>query len=887
MRKTINILILTAIATLLAMPSCERKVEGFDGYERNMKLANMALDRADTALARLFVDSAETYAVGFSKRNELLAYNILLDPHLSQINLRGIITALDSARDRGETDGRIRMRILELYASQLEREHSKEEAQIALASASALAYSLDEGQSYVRINVRIHKQTEDLGNYVDAVKAYKQLLDYSRKCGLRSSEMLVLYRLVNAFLSMGDLPTAQIYQGEMAMVGDTSATAQCLRHLSAARISISLSDTVALRQALQTSLAQYKRDTIACKPLELTYRSMCAYYSLLTNKVDEAASLVDEIYDQLSVPNLLTFKYADIIKIQILLKQGKMFEAKVMLDALDAAGLRTKNVEMYEQYTEAVSQYYSRIGDERMAYYFLKQKTLLIDTLKKQANYHDLAYRSMELRRDTTIISQGALLEQMTDKQHRLEFLRTIWGVVAVVIIAEAIGLYFFISIRRIKKRRHELENAYGAMAEEIKRKKELLQTQKEQLDERNEALASELMFANHIQSNILQPEDMLDTRGIDGHFIIFSPCNMVSGDFYWFFDCGDKLFVCVADATGHGIPGAFISMVASTLLSDIAADPTMREPSVLVEKLSDEFVRVIRSNTDIANKDSLDLSLFCLDRVAGKVSLCLSRQTAYIVHSDGRLEILSGVKRSVGESCSLGGGRPFVTTDVQLGRGDCVYLTTDGFVSQFGGQHNHKFKRTRLAEMLLENYQQRMSIQRDAIVRRFDDWRGENDQTDDVLMIGLKMGDLKSSRFSRFNSNPYHFASGSEENTEFEIPDDVVANVKTLLADIARKVENAPDDTKLVDVLSLFGECYIEWIDSKVRVSPAESEWPSFALAEITTIGNFTDFSELVTKVVVTVPVWAKDLQWPDAKVSTSFEVEKETVRITFVPKK
>ncbi|MBQ2321840.1 MAG: hypothetical protein II375_04675, partial [Bacteroidales bacterium] len=91
MRKTINILILTAIATLLALPSCERKVEGFDGYERNMKLANMALDRADTALARLFVDSAETYAVGFSKRNELLAYNILLDPHLSQINLRGII----------------------------------------------------------------------------------------------------------------------------------------------------------------------------------------------------------------------------------------------------------------------------------------------------------------------------------------------------------------------------------------------------------------------------------------------------------------------------------------------------------------------------------------------------------------------------------------------------------------------------------------------------------------------------------------------------------------------------------------------------------------------------------------------------------------------------
>lgn len=224
------------------------------------------------------------------------------------------------------------------------------------------------------------------------------------------------------------------------------------------------------------------------------------------------------------------------------------------LDAIDAAHLRATSVTLYETYADVVTDYYSLIGDDRMAYLFLRSKTSLADSVKDKSAYHDLAYRSMEHKRDTTIVSQGFELDQMGDQQHRLEVVRTVWIFVMVVIVIEALGLYLIISVRRIKKRRREIESAFASMSQEIKRKKEQLLAQKEQLDEQNEALASELMFANHIQSNILQSEDALDVRGIDDHFIIFSPCNMVSGDFYWFFDCGDKLFVCVADATGHGV---------------------------------------------------------------------------------------------------------------------------------------------------------------------------------------------------------------------------------------------------------------------------------------------------------------------------------------------
>lgn len=886
MRTTTNILTLTALLAIFALSSCVRKEVESGLYEKHIDLANNALDRTDTTRARLHVDSAEMFITEEYQHNEILAYNILFNPHLSRRNLQTALASLDTLSENDDIDERVKMRLLEEYAVQLAMENNRHGVEEALNIASDIAHRNGEGASFVRINVRSHKVDEILGNYVDAVNAYKKLLDYARKSGLRSSEMQVLYRLVNAFLSMGDIPTAQIYQGEMSVVGDTAAFSQCLRYIALSRVCISIADTAGLRKALKTTAMEFQRDTAGCRSIEFTFRLMTGYYFLLTGRTEEAAEIVGGIKDDLLTPNPLTSNYIDLFKIQLLIKEGKLFEAKVMLDALDAVNLRNKNVEMYEQYTEAVSRYYSLIGDDQMAYFFLKQKTMLIDTLKRQADYNDLAYRSMELRRDTTIISQGHLLEQMADKEHRIETVRTLWFVIAIFIISEVIGLNFFISIRRIKKKRQELQEAYANMTLAIKRKKELLQAQKEQLDEQNDDLASELMFANHIQSNILQPEDMLDIRGIDGHFIIFSPCNMVSGDFYWFFDCGDKLFVCVADATGHGIPGAFISMVASTLLSDIASDPMLREPSRFVEKLSEEISRVIHCNTDIANKDSIDLSLFCLDRVAGKVSLCLSRQTAYIVRNDGTLQMVAGVRRSVGEDASVGGGRPFVTVDLNLSRGDCVYLTTDGFASQFGGPNNKKFKRRRLANMLLDCYSQRMSIQRDLIVRRFDDWRGENEQTDDVLMIGLKMGDLKSSRFSRFNNNPYHLGHGDYIDTPADCPPELVANVKGLLARVANMMATPVEQRRIVDVLQLFGECYIEWIDSKVRVTPAEDEWPSFALAEISIDRSLVDFTESVTLVVVTVPLWAKDLTAENDHVALTSEIEKDTVRVSFLHK-
>ncbi len=224
---------------------------------------------------------------------------------------------------------------------------------------------------------------------------------------------------------------------------------------------------------------------------------------------------------------------------------------------------------------------------------------------------------------------------------------------------------------------------------------------------------------------------------------MLFIPCNQVSGDFYWFFDSDDKLFVCAADATGHGIPGAMISMVGATLLGDIVSDPKKRVPSRMLESLSVMLIEVLRNNNDIVNADSIDLSLLCIDRETRSYTLSMARHVAYIVRKNGEVSVVQGTKRCIGEIIEVENGRPFEDIELDLHEGDCIYLASDGFVSQFGGPDNVKYKRKRFENLLASIHDKDMAQQKQMLEHNFLEWKGNVDQTDDVLVVGLQIGKL------------------------------------------------------------------------------------------------------------------------------------------------
>lgn len=852
-------LVALCVGLLLLAASCRRESShGFNGdFCRYIDTLNMALDEMDTVKARKVMSRAFIIASTPEMKSDLAYYKVILSPRGSDFN--SLMEKLDSFFCGLGYESRAQARFEESRAMMLLDEGQIDAALSKADQAAALAYRHGDGDSYVRLRIMRLRRMEECGEFAAAIEGYVQTLKYARRNGLRHAQSTLLLRLVSTFISMGDLRMAQTCLDKMSTVLDSSCVSRCSYYFAIARMCSSTADTVTMSRTLALAEAAMGNDSLATVRYGSTLLAFKTSHFLASGLLDSAANCVDRLgrewHEGVGQPPR---EYVSLLKARVLLGQSKMYEAREILDNIDAANLRTTDVDLYEYYADVVTRYYTMAGDDHLAYLFLRQKSSLLDSLRQLTEFRNVAYRNMELRRDTTIASQGLVINQMEDEMRRLAIVKTLWSFVAIFLVLAALATYVVISVRRMRERRKELAEQSELLADEVRLKSEQLNEQREQLNEQNKLMMDELVFANHIQSNILPPEDMLDAAGIADHFIIFSPCNMVSGDFYWIFDCGDKLFVCVADATGHGVPGAFISMVASTLLSDIVFTPARRDPASMVESLSRELAGVLRTNCG-TNEDSVDLSLMCLDRSLGRATMCLARHTAYVIRANGQSFSVTGVKRSVGEGEGHGGGRPpFVSASLDISEGDSLYMTTDGFVSQFGGQHNQKFKRKRFEQMLRNCHTQRMNIQREAIVQCFDDWRGDNDQTDDVLVIGLRFADLKNPVFSRFNSFPYiseRYAIAGLQGADATQPAKMSSRMVSVLNSVIMAVGASGLGTRLLDILPLFDDCFIEWVGGVVRVTPSSCSEPQFAMAELVTDGVFSCFGECVRSVVLTLP--------------------------------
>ena len=512
-----------------------------------------------------------------------------------------------------------------------------------------------------------------------------------------------------------------------------------------ARISDANADTLLFGRSLDELNELQKFSSEVRFVFSAAISAMQTQYFLMVGQNEHALFAVNKALKAISTPSCYnppqSFLY--VLRAEVMVRKQDLFQAKVMLDSIDPVALRKSNVEIYKYYAFVCSHYYASLGDDYLAYAYARRKSNLADTLEFDAGRENLVYRNLEQRRDTTVVEQQHLLDNVNVERRKLVFFQSLWiaGIV-IALVAVFIG-YYFISNRRLKSHNYDLERMRDRLTDEVNDRKGKLEVQKAKLDAKNESMRAELSFAKLIQSNILPSEEILSSPGVGDHFVLFIPCNQVSGDFYWFFDSGDKLFVCAADATGHGIPGAMISMVGATLLGDIVSDPQKRVPSRMLESLSVMLIEVLQNNNDIVNADSIDLSLLCIDRETHSYTLSMARHVAYIVRKNGEVAAVQGTKRCIGEIIEVENGRPFEDIELDLHEGDCIYLASDGFVSQFGGPDNVKYKRKRFENLLASIHDKDMAQQKQMLEHNFLEWKGNVDQTDDVLVVGLQIGKL------------------------------------------------------------------------------------------------------------------------------------------------
>ena len=274
----------------------------------------------------------------------------------------------------------------------------------------------------------------------------------------------------------------------------------------------------------------------------------------------------------------------------------------------------------------------------------------------------------------------------------------------------------------------------------EIHAQKDILEEQNEHIKSQNEHIKSSIRYAKTIQGAIL-PADSKFKKFTD-FFILYRPKDIVSGDFYWYHETEDYQFITVADCTGHGVPGAFMSMIGTRLFDGIVAERKTHEPAEILEKLSVEIIESLSQN-ESNNRDGMDLALIRVEKNKEKnieiVFEGAKRELIYYEANTKQLKRIKGSRKRIGGVTKLATVAIFENKKIYLNKGDVIYLSTDGYIDQCNVDRK-RIGTKALVNRLEQIANEPMTKQKEILEKDLDDWQKETKQRDDIAIVGIKL---------------------------------------------------------------------------------------------------------------------------------------------------
>ena len=257
------------------------------------------------------------------------------------------------------------------------------------------------------------------------------------------------------------------------------------------------------------------------------------------------------------------------------------------------------------------------------------------------------------------------------------------------------------------------------------------------EIQNKNKKINDSINYAKRIQNAIL-PNNRIISKALPDSFILYKPRDVVSGDFPWFVQIKNDIFIAAVDCTGHGVPGALLSLIGYFLLNDIVRSRKIAEPGKILDLLDEGVTQTLRQDQDdSATKDGMDIALCRIDTETGEVEYAGAHRPLYMMKGGAMDEIK-------GNKFPIGGGiyknqTNFTTTKFKVGKGDSIYFSSDGFPDQFGGAEVRKFGPKKVREIIERVHHQPMSEAMVTFDNEWESWRADHKQTDDVLLIGIK----------------------------------------------------------------------------------------------------------------------------------------------------
>lgn len=261
---------------------------------------------------------------------------------------------------------------------------------------------------------------------------------------------------------------------------------------------------------------------------------------------------------------------------------------------------------------------------------------------------------------------------------------------------------------------------------------------QKEEIDEQNREITSSIQYASRIQQTMLSPSETVNTVFPD-NFILYLPRDIVSGDFYVITQVGNKKISVVADCTGHGVPGGFMSMLGMSSIAEIInKNANNLQADVLLNQLREKIIRSMHQTGDVGtSKDGMDLALYIVDEVEMSLDFAGANNPLVLIR-DGEVIQIKPDKMPIG--VYIKGNLPFTSHKMELHKGDVLYTFSDGYADQFGGSDKRKFMSKNLRNLLFEIHQKPMAEQRYILERTLLEWHGPLPRIDDVVVMGVRI---------------------------------------------------------------------------------------------------------------------------------------------------
>ena len=420
-------------------------------------------------------------------------------------------------------------------------------------------------------------------------------------------------------------------------------------------------------------------------------------------------------------------------KIEIAEQERKIFEQQELLKKLN---------DEIEQKQQTIAQK-TKVLDRQVSEINKQRSTIEVQQQEVESQLSKLQEQSQEIdKKQSTILQQESRISEQTtvlteqlraiEKQKML-----IWFFIIALFLVSGLGYFIYRSYRIKRQANIQLEaknKQISQQRDEIQKQKEIAESQRDQIAYQKKHITDSIEYALRIQTALL-PSLELFTDKLD-HFVLYKPRDIVSGDFYWVAEMDSKQLIIAADCTGHGVPGAFMSMLGVSFLNEIILNKGIIQPDQVLNALREEVMSALKQEEEASDvKDGMDMCVCLLDAPNQSLQFAGANNPLWIF-SKGELTEIKGDKMPVAIHESM---NPFTNHWIDLKKGDTFYIHSDGFADQFGGPNQKKFLSKNFKRVLSEMLNRPMLEQGAELDKIFEEWRKDVEQIDDVTVIGVR----------------------------------------------------------------------------------------------------------------------------------------------------